>query len=82
MENAEIETVLQRKVYAFLPEIPDVTMKVITVVSRDDYTQYYQQMKLAFFNDETDRRSKCLLLFCNQAGRTLAQRTARILRIW
>ncbi|XP_068972795.1 F-box only protein 22-like isoform X1 [Bombus flavifrons] len=80
MENAEMERVLQKRVYAFLPEIPDVTMKVITVVSRDDYTQYYQQMKLAFFKDETDR-SKCLLLFCNQAGRALAQRTARILRI-
>lgn len=81
MENAEMERVLQKRVYAFLPEIPDVTMKVITVVSRDDYTQYYQQMKLAFFKDETDR-SKCLLLFCNQAGRALAQRTAKILRIW
>lgn len=81
IENAEMERVLQKRVYAFLPEIPDVTMKVITIASRDDFTQYYQQMRLAFVKYETNR-SKCLLLFCNQAGRALAQRTARILQLW
>ncbi|XP_003402478.1 F-box only protein 22-like [Bombus affinis] len=80
IENAEMERVLQKRVYAFLPEIPDVTMKVITIASRDDFTQYYQQMRLAFVKYETNR-SKCLLLFCNQAGRALAQRTARILQL-
>lgn len=75
-----MEKVLQKRVYAFLPEIPDVTMKVITIVSRDDFTHYYQQMRQVFIKHET--KSKCLLLFCNQAGRTLAQRTARILQLW
>ncbi|XP_071865019.1 uncharacterized protein [Bombus fervidus] len=79
-ENTEMEEVFQKRIYAFLPEIPDVTTKIISIISRNDFTQYYQQMRLAFVKRETNR-SKCLLLFCNQAGRALAQRTARILQL-
>lgn len=80
IEKAEIERAFHKRVYAFLPEIPDVTMKVITIVSQEDVAQYYQQMRLSFIRHKIND-SKCLLLFCNQAGRALAERTARMLQL-
>ena len=81
IENAEMETILEERVCAFLPEIPNVTIKVITIVSKDDFAQYYEQMRLALAKHGTNR-SKCLLLFCNQAGRALAREAAGVLQLW
>ncbi|XP_006611836.1 F-box only protein 22-like [Apis laboriosa] len=78
INDKEMESALDNIVCAFLPEIPDVT---ITIVAFSKYkVQHYRRMKKALSRHGTNG-SKCLLLFCNQRGRALAQTAAGELQL-
>ncbi|KZC09781.1 F-box only protein 22 [Dufourea novaeangliae] len=87
--NREIEGNVENIVCAFLPEVPDVTIKTFVIgdnsATKNDVSMsvenYSEEIKKVLRTSEkSPNRSKCLLLFCDLRGRNLAVKLSNSLR--
>ncbi|XP_076239977.1 F-box only protein 22-like isoform X2 [Calliopsis andreniformis] len=85
INNNEIEDNLNYLASVFLPEIPNVSIKTVTIsdssMKMDGIKKCTEDIKKALDTPEKNHnKSKCLLLFCDLRGRKLAIRIADSLK--
>lgn len=69
IDNKEMENALENVVCAFLPDVPSIRIKTVTVsILKGTGLECYSEMNSALSKLKSSN-FKCLLLFCNERGR-------------